>query len=72
MSLLQAVDTLNEARALFNAAHLAVAGRDQEPSIDEGRKSDAIATVLYLAMRKLEAAIDAVEQERLGKVAVRS
>lgn len=72
MSLLDAADTLNECRALFNAAKLAVAGCDQEPSIDAGYKTDAVATVLHIAMRKLETAIEIVDQERLGAKAVRS
>lgn len=71
MTLLTATDTLTEARALLNAASLAVDGCDKSGLEDKDQR-DAIATVLAAASRLLSTGIDAVEQERLGRVAVRS
>lgn len=69
--LLTATDKLTEARALPNAASLAVDGLDKS-GLDEKDQRDAVATVLAAAGRLLTIGLDAVEQVRLGQVAVKS
>ncbi len=68
--LLQAVDGLTEARRMFDAAMMAVEALGK-CGLDAEDERAAIGTVMVKASRTLEAAIDAVEQERLGRKAVR-
>lgn len=70
MSLLTAYDTLFEANQLFNAAALAIDGCEKSGLEDKDQR-DAIATVLSAGSRLLAKGLDDIEQERLGKVAVR-
>lgn len=69
--LLDAVDALNEARCLFAAAHMAVESIGKT-GLGVDVEAKALDAVLYAASRKFETGIDLVEQERLGKKAVRS
>lgn len=68
--LLEAVDTLNEARCLFAAAHMAVESIGKT-GLGADVEAKALDAVLYVAWHKIEAGIEMVDQVRLGQKAVR-